>query len=283
MAERIIVSLTTWSKRIGNIPVVLDTIFNQTVLPDLVVLNLGYDEAIPENVNHYIVSHNIEINRVKDTKVYKKLIPTLKKYPNDCIISIDDDWLYPKGMIEDFMEVHKKYPNNPISGNREVMFDMQCHCGCASLTKAEYFGRYLDIIDDEIIKNCTSDDIVYTYFATKSGHPYIRTKGLYFTNLTPYNDCASYSDTIVFSNSNGINDSYDYLVNKFGKQTDSVSLYVKDEILSDIISDIYKKNMSIESRKSIKKGREEVYNTYSFKLGYTLLKPIRFLKTIFKN
>ena len=83
MTERIIVSLTTWSKRIGNIPVVLDTIFNQTVQPDLVVLNLAHDEIIPEDVKHYINSHNIEINRVKDTKVYKKLIPTLKKYPND--------------------------------------------------------------------------------------------------------------------------------------------------------------------------------------------------------
>ena len=283
MKERIIVSLTTWNKRIMNIPTILNTIFNQTSQPDLVVLNLAYDEIVPEEVQHYIDSHNIEINRVPDTKVYKKLIPTLKKYPNDCVISIDDDWLYPEGMIADFMTIHKQYPNNPISGNREIMFNMQCHCGCASLTKAEYFGKYLDFIDDDIVKNCSSDDIVYTFLANKSGHPYIRTKGLYFTNLTPYNNCNSYSDTVVFSNSNGINISYDYLVKKHGDLYDSVALYVKDEMISDIISNIFKRRLYIESQESMKKGREEVYHTKSFKLGYTLLKPIRFLNKIFKN
>lgn len=278
MKERIIVSLTTWSKRIGNIPVVLETIFNQTRQPDFVVLNLAYDEIIPADVQHYIDLHKIEINRVPDTKVYKKLIPTLKKYPNDCVISIDDDWLYPPKMIADFIEVHKQYPDNPISGNRVVLFNMQCHCGCASLTKAEYFGKYLECINDEIIENCTSDDIVYTFFANKSKKPYIRTKELYFTNLTPYNDCSSYSNTIVFSNSNGINDSYNYLVNKYGELESSVSLYIKDEMISTVISDIYKKRIFIESQKSQKKGREEIYFSKSYKLGYTLLRPFRFLK-----
>lgn len=283
MTERIIVSLTTWSKRIGNIPVVLDTIFNQTMQPDLVVLNLAHGEIIPKEIQQYIDSHNIEINRVPDTKVYKKLIPTLKKYPNDCVISIDDDWLYPQKMIADFMAIHKQYPFNPISGNREVMFNMQCHCGCASLIKAEYLGKYLDYIDEDIVNNCSSDDIVYTFFANKSGHPYIRTKELYFTNLTPYNDCNSYSDTVVFSSSNGINNSYNYLAKKYGDLLDSITLYVKDEMFSNIISDILKKRLYIESQKSMKNGKEEVYNTISFKLGYTLLKPIRFLKKIFNN
>ena len=52
--ERIIVSLTTYSKRIGNIPTVLETIFNQTQKPDLVVLNLAFNESIPDDVQNYI-------------------------------------------------------------------------------------------------------------------------------------------------------------------------------------------------------------------------------------
>ena len=147
--ERVIVSLTTYSKRIGNIPVVLDTIFAQTVPPDLVVLNLAYDEVIPEYVIKYIESHSIEVNRVPDTKVYKKLIPTLKKFPQDSIISIDDDFLYPSNMIEDFLHIHKLYPNNPISGNDVVQYGMQCHCGCASLMKYCFLGNEIDYIDDE--------------------------------------------------------------------------------------------------------------------------------------
>ena len=76
MDERIIVSMTTYSKRVANIPAVLDTIFAQTLLPDLVVINFAIDEVIPDNVQSYINSHNIELNRVPDTKVYKKIIPT---------------------------------------------------------------------------------------------------------------------------------------------------------------------------------------------------------------
>ena len=119
--ERIIVSLTTWEKRLSNIPAVLDTIFCQTRPPDLIVLNLNEDEIVPDYVNEYLTTHNVIINRVPYKKVYKKIIPTLKLYPNDCIIGIDDDWLYPPTMIEDLWNTHLKYPNNPISGNREFI------------------------------------------------------------------------------------------------------------------------------------------------------------------
>lgn len=277
MKERVIVTLTSYSKRIGNIPTVIDTIFKQTKKPDLIVLNLAHDEIIPENIQHYIDLHSIETNRVSDTKVYKKLIPTLKKYPNDCIISIDDDWIYPKGMIEDFLNVHKLYPNNPISGNRVIMFDMQCHCGCASLTKAEYFGKYLDLIDDELIENCSSDDIVYTYFANKAGIPYLRTKDLYFTNMIPYNDCDSYSDAVVFSNTNGIKSSYDYLVNRFGSIDNFCTLYIKDKNISSIMYDIHKKGLETISFDSREQGKYDIYSTKSYKIGNAILKPFDFL------
>ena len=175
MKEKIIVSLTSYGKRLNNLPVVLDTMYAQTLPPDLVVLNLAYEEILPKDVENYLRSHNVEINRVADTKVYKKIIPTLKKYPDDCIICIDDDWLYPPQMIEDFMNIHKKYPNNPISGNKFIYKGMQCHCGCASLVKKEYFGEYLDLFDNDIYVNCKSDDVFYTYCAAKNNIPYDRT------------------------------------------------------------------------------------------------------------
>lgn len=181
--ERIIISMTSYKHRLKNIPTVLDTIYAQTLRPDLVVLNLAFDEEVPDEVQNYIAKHKIEVNRVKDTKVYKKLIPTLKKYPNDCIITIDDDFLYPKGMIEDFWKVHIQYPDFPISGNKVFYNVYQCHCGCASLMKADYLGNYIDNIDEDVMRNCPCDDIVYTYLSNKNGHPYMRTCGLYFLLL----------------------------------------------------------------------------------------------------
>ena len=242
MREQIIVSLTTWSKRIQNIPTVLDTIFAQTLPPDLIVLNLAYEEQI----------------------LYKKLIPTLKRYPNDCIISIDDDWLYPKEMIADFMSVHKEYPNNPISGNREIIFNMQCHCGCASLTKAEFYSNYLDTINEQVIENCPSDDIVYTYFANKAGFPYIRSNELYFTNMTPLGSNYSYSKEVVFANSNGIKETYNYLVKEYGELNDFISQYINDKRVSKIIHDIYCKSIILETTKARKMGHYDIYCTKSY-------------------
>lgn len=274
--ERVIVSLTTWSKRIKNIPVVLDTIFAQTLQPNLIVLNLAFDEQIPEMVQKYIDNHPIEVNRVPDTKVFKKLIPTLKKYPNDCIISIDDDWLYPESMIADFMEVHKLYPNNPISGNREILFNMQCHCGCASLTKAEYFGKYLFLINDEIINNCPSDDIVYTFFSYKAGHPYLRSKDLYFTNMKVYNNDNGYSTFNVAPGE--IEKSYKYLKKMFGIQDNYVNCYIEDLELANIVYEISNKNKSIAYIEGLRAGEKRIYDSISYKLGNFLVKPLIWIK-----
>lgn len=280
MAERIIVSLTTWSKRIGNIPVVLDTIINQTRQPDLVVLNLAYDEMVPDSVQHYIDSNNIEINRVEDTKVYKKLIPTLKKYPDDCVISIDDDWLYPNNMIADFINIHKQHPDFPISGNTVVLFGMQCHCGCASLQKACYFGDFIDSIDNGVIQNCPSDDIVYTYFSNKAGHPYLRTSSLFYENMTPFNNEISYTQSEV--RSNGIETSFDYLIQRFGDLDNLYLPYIKDQYFSDLVNDIHKKDVKREIRKASNKVKNEMLQTKSYRLGNLFVRPLSRLINIFK-
>lgn len=274
MVERIIVSLTTWSKRIQNIPIVLDTIFNQTLPPDFVVINLAYEEVVPENIQQYIDEHDIEVNRVPDTKVYKKLIPTLKRYPNDCIITIDDDFLYPAGMIEDFINMHKKYPQHPITGNRAVMGGMLCHCGCASLVMASHFGNQFDNIDADVLSHCTSDDVVYTYFANKAGHPYINSTGLYFYNMTQYNNVDGYSaENIDFQN--GIQESLDYLVSRFGSISNFFSGYVPDAYIAHILQTLCAQSVE---REILDKARKEITDTTTFKLGYMLLTPIRWLK-----
>lgn len=212
MEEKIIVTLTTWKPRMKNIPTVLDSIFSQTIAPDLVVLNLAYDEVIPEDIEHYLESHNVEVNRMENLKVYKKLVPTLRKYPNDCVISIDDDWIYPSGMIEDFIKTHEKFPDCPVSGNRVTLKELPCHCGCASLTKAEYFGRYLGCIDDRVMHCCASDDLTYTYFAAKNGRHYVRTSGIYFENMESLADESSYSNGMTAD----LDNTWDYLEARFG-------------------------------------------------------------------
>jgi len=51
-----------------------------------------------------------------NTKIWKKSIPALLKYPNSWILCIDDDFLYPNDFIETFSNAHKNNPNIPLSG-----------------------------------------------------------------------------------------------------------------------------------------------------------------------
>lgn len=223
-SERIIVSLTTWTPRLQNIPIVLDSIFTQTILPDLVVINFSEGEIIPPDLQQYLDLHHVECNFVPDTKVYKKLIPTLKKYPNDCVISIDDDLIYPPEMIEDFLDIHKRYPDNPISGDSGTVMNVISHCGCASLTKKKYFGLYFDLIDTTLVNHCPYDDIVYTFFANKAGHPYVLTNHQYYTNLPEHNPTHGFSNNNRSANIKTIT----YLENNYGIIDNPFKHYIQD-------------------------------------------------------
>ena len=276
MSEQMIVSLTTYSKRIANLPTVLDTIFSQTHQPDKVVVNLAFDEVIPSDIQSYFDAHSIEVFRVPDTKVYKKLIPTLKRYPNDCVITIDDDFLYPSGMIEDFMAIHRQYPDNPISGNREVFRGYKCHCGCASLMKYDYLGANIDCIDDDVISHCPCDDIVYTFFANRNKHPYVRTRELYFENMKSYNQVDAYSSSIDYK---GLSATYSYLVNRFGPVDYNIAQYVKDDYMADILTDI---NTSFMKTGRLQ-GHEDIYNSITYKVGNCILKPVKSVAGLFSS
>ena len=271
MNERTIVSLTSYEPRFQNLPTVLDTILTQTVKPDLIVLNLAHEAVVPDDVQTYIDGNGIVVSRVNDTKVYKKLLPTLKRYPNDIVISIDDDWLYPKGMIADFLDIHAKYPKHPISGNKLVFSEMICHCGCASLTKAEFFGEYLDMIDQKIIQNCSCDDIVYTYFANKAGHPYVTTKKEYFTNMNPYNEGHGYSET--FEEEHRVEKSFYFLVQEYGALPHFTNTYISDPCIADLLYHIH----TTDKKNSIKNAQIEIRSSARYKLGKLLLKPFSFL------
>lgn len=279
ISERIIVSLTTWTPRLKNIPIVLDSIFAQTVQPDLVVINFSEGEIIPQELQQYLDDHHVECNFVPDTKVYKKLIPTLKKYPNDCVISIDDDWIYPAGMIEDFMEIHKRYPDNPISGNKIIFNGLTCHCGCASLTQASFLGDYLYEINSNIIDNCPSDDILYTFLCYKNGHPYIRTTNEYFVNLPPINPTQSYSD----QNPQCAEKTITYLENNYGIIDNPFKHYIQDQYLANLINELHNENIIQHTNKTLINTENKMRNSTAYRIGTFILKPYRWIKKLFNQ
>jgi FkbM family methyltransferase len=111
-----IVSLTSYKKRLTDTaPYAITTLFNQTIQPDRIVLWVANEdkEHIPQ-IMEKLVEKGLEIRFCEDIKSYKKLIPTLEAFPDDYIITGDDDVYYPENWFEQFIMEQKKNPNKII-------------------------------------------------------------------------------------------------------------------------------------------------------------------------
>ena len=151
--EKIIVSMTSWKKRIAAVPKTIRQILNQTIKPDKIIVNLSYDEFknkekdLPEELIQMNKFGYVEIFWVKEnTKPYKKIVPTLKRFPKDAIISVDDDIDYPPNFIEELYDTYLKYGKQcPItSGTNKWDNDIFSYYGCFSLIKKDFLGNYFD-------------------------------------------------------------------------------------------------------------------------------------------
>lgn len=195
--EHLIVTMTSWKKRISNIPTVIDTIFNNTKQPDKIVINLSSEEfpqkenELPSEVMEYINRHNkkIMINWVegKNIKSWKKTIPTFKLFPFDAIICIDDDLLYPNNLIETLWEKHVKNPHNPITYAQVINHGFYQHCGQASLDKAEFYDENISDYLKTDITDCPDEDSFMTFMAARHGNPPVSC-GSIFNQVTDYNN-----------------------------------------------------------------------------------------------
>lgn len=205
--EKIIVSFTSWKKRINNVPLVVESILANTVKPDRIVLNLSEEEFVkkeqelPETILNLVSTGTIDIIWTRgNLKAFKKFIPTMTKYPNDIIIAIDDDFIYPADLIETFVEKHKQIPNSPLSGNTMRINGVNAHCGCASLIKKEYFGKYIDELLDDKVVALNMDDVYYVFCAALNGIYYQFVGKLFFTNMKQLNPVEGLSTNYVDAN-----------------------------------------------------------------------------------
>lgn len=192
MNERIIATLTSYRGRIADVGKVIFSILQNTLQPYKIVLNLSTDEfpnkekELPADLLALTSTDKFEIFWVKEnTKQFKKLIPTLERFPDDIIISIDDDVIYPNHFIEtlckEFCEIGKA---NPITcsylRDKWAYNGEYSHHGSYTLITKDMFGDKFEqmkkLIKDHLWNELWFDDPVYTYFIQAAGHHYIRSK-----------------------------------------------------------------------------------------------------------
>lgn len=109
MKDRLIVTFTSWKKRITNCIDTIHMVMNNTVVPDVIYLNLSSREfpkkelELPKDlVDEAYTNPKLIINWVDgvNTKSMKKIFPILQYCnPNDIVISVDDDIVIEKDFI----------------------------------------------------------------------------------------------------------------------------------------------------------------------------------------
>lgn len=118
--KRIIVSLTSFSKRIGKVWIAIESILRQSHKPDMIILWLSKEEfpskeCLPKRLLK-LQERGLIINlREGNLMSHKKYYYTLLEYPNDHLVTIDDDIIYPSDFIASLLKGHQQYPNTVIS------------------------------------------------------------------------------------------------------------------------------------------------------------------------
>lgn len=110
----LIISLTSFPQRMYEIHYTLYSLLTQSVKPAKVILWLGIEQFpnkekdIPEKVLK-LKENGLTIGWYKNLRSYTKLIPTLTNYPNNIIVTADDDIYYEKDWLE---KLTKSYEEN---------------------------------------------------------------------------------------------------------------------------------------------------------------------------
>lgn len=118
----VLVSLTTILPRIKKVHLVLRSILSQTHIPKKIILNLNEDlkTNVPESLK-MLLGERFEIHYSPLDCPHMKLIPTLERFPNDVIVTCDDDLFYRKDWLKFLYAQHLKNPDKILTNQSRII------------------------------------------------------------------------------------------------------------------------------------------------------------------
>lgn len=123
--REIIVSMTSYPKRINYVHKSLQSILDQTWKPDKVILWLaseqfaGKEADLPGELLRMVEDGSVTIRWCKDLKAHKKYFYALQEFSDSLIITVDDDLLIEPKMIQKLMTSYLLHP--------EAVSTVRCH------------------------------------------------------------------------------------------------------------------------------------------------------------
>lgn len=115
VSKGVIVSLTSYGQRVANnsVSYTLYSLLKQRVRPEKVVLWLDEEEyndnTLPKMLRR-IKDWGVDIKYCSNMRSYKKILPSLKTFPDYDIITADDDLYYTPTWLEELIHTRDKHP-----------------------------------------------------------------------------------------------------------------------------------------------------------------------------
>ncbi|MFO0415600.1 MAG: hypothetical protein ACK50E_08090 [Bacteroidota bacterium] len=135
-SSQLIVSLTSYPERIKYIHYTISTLLTQTIKPDRLILWLSTNEfpkkekELPFSLKR-LCKYGLEINWTDENiRSYTKLIPSLLSFPNEIIVTADDDIFYSEYWLESLYHSYLVEPR-------------YIHCHRAHRIKLDFSGKIM--------------------------------------------------------------------------------------------------------------------------------------------
>lgn len=110
--RELIVSLTTYGRRLESVWLAIESIMRQTRKPHRIILWL--DEVIADRPLPAALEmqkeRGLEVRFTPDIGPYKKILPALKAFPEADVITIDDDLIYDINLIDRLVRASLRFP-----------------------------------------------------------------------------------------------------------------------------------------------------------------------------
>lgn len=130
--DKLVVSLTSHPGRINTAYLSIESILRQSKKPQHIILYLA-SEDFPDGIDNMNIPQSLRLLEKRGLEIkfsdinYKsatKLIPALRDFPDTTILTIDDDRIYHKDLLQSLWTEHQKHPHEIISPSaRHYVFD----------------------------------------------------------------------------------------------------------------------------------------------------------------
>ena len=318
--SRIIVSMTSFPYRISYVPKVLETIYAQTRKADEVILWLATeqfpDQMLPEELVNLEQEGKLTIRWCDDDLMsHKKYFYAFREFPDDLIITIDDDLYYRETLIENLFRSFLINPcavsaarahmmmfeEGEIVPYKDWLYEYSHKVGEASMLlfatsgAGTLFPAYLfnqGLLDkDVIIEKCLhADDIWLKMLQVEAGIPVVLAEPFSGLKIVPGTQEQTLLNYNWDHNDEQLRKCIDWFDEKYGKgfvlsqlgnplgEKDIVDYYKEEIRKRDSVINRQKKEIE-----TLRFDFNEAWNSVSMRIGRVVTWPGRTVRDLLKG